>query len=187
MLTEKMIRDYQSRGFLILDSIQWAKAKKQLWTQTASLVKLQRLHWLYWGHKKARSLEDLARKFGISEQGLTKTVGAYNEAIQRGKPDPMNKMPDTRSAILKPPFYGIDISATPTMGPQPVLGLTLGGLRVDGETGLVLNSSGEKIRGLYAAGRTAVGVCSDGYISGLSLADGVFSGRRAGQHAVGSS
>ncbi|KAF4987113.1 hypothetical protein FDECE_15596 [Fusarium decemcellulare] len=82
MLTEKIIRDFQSRGFLILDSTQWAKAKQQLWTQTASLVRLQRLHWLYWGHKKARSLEDLAQKFGISEQGLTKTVGAYNEAIR---------------------------------------------------------------------------------------------------------
>ncbi|KAM5343739.1 hypothetical protein ACJ41O_012276 [Fusarium nematophilum] len=183
MLTDKMIRDFQSRGFLILDSAQWAKAKKQLSEQTSSLVRLQRAHWLYWGHKKARSVQDLARKFGISEQGLAKTVGTYNEAIERGEPDLMNKMPDTRSAILKPPFYGIDISATPTIGPQPVMGLTLGGLRVDGDTGLVLDSSGNKIGGLYAAGRTAVGVCSDGYISGLSLADGIFSGRRAAQHA----
>jgi 3-oxo-5alpha-steroid 4-dehydrogenase len=29
-----------------------------------------------------------------------------------------------------------------------------------------------------------VGICSNGYISGLSLADGVFSGRRAGAHAA---
>ena len=35
-----------------------------------------------------------------------------------------------------------------------------------------------------AAGRTAVGICSSSYVSGLSLADGVFSGRRAGGHAA---
>ncbi len=37
---------------------------------------------------------------------------------------------------------------------------------------------------LYAAGRTAVGICSNSYVSGLSLADCVFSGRRAGRHAA---
>jgi 3-oxo-5alpha-steroid 4-dehydrogenase len=37
---------------------------------------------------------------------------------------------------------------------------------------------------LYAAGRSAVGLCSRSYVSGLSLADCVFSGRRAGRHAA---
>jgi 3-oxo-5alpha-steroid 4-dehydrogenase len=32
---------------------------------------------------------------------------------------------------------------------------------------------------LYAVGRTAIGVASQSYVSGLSLADCVFSGRRA--------
>jgi len=40
------------------------------------------------------------------------------------------------------------------------------------------------IEGLYAAGRTAVGICSEQYVSGLSIADCVFSGRRAGRHAA---
>ncbi|KAI8711521.1 FAD-binding-2 domain-containing protein [Fusarium sp. LHS14.1] len=184
LLTEEMILNHESRGFLILDSVQWAKARKQVWEQTASLVRLQRLHWLYWGYKRANSIQDLARKFDISGEGLAKTVEEYNGAIDRSEKDPMNKMPDVRSPLLKPPFYGIDISAKSNMGVQMVLGLTLGGLRVDGETGLVLNDKGGKIGGLYAAGRTAVGVCSDGYISGLSLADGVFSGRRAATHAI---
>ena len=50
------------------------------------------------------------------------------------------------------------------------------------ETGQLLRENGEVIENVYAAGRNAVGVCSNGYISGLSLADGVFSGRRAGRH-----
>jgi 3-oxo-5alpha-steroid 4-dehydrogenase len=57
-------------------------------------------------------------------------------------------------------------------------------LLVDEQTGLVRRPSGDTIPGLYAAGRTAVGVCSNSYVSGLSLADCVFSGRRAGPHAA---
>ena len=34
------------------------------------------------------------------------------------------------------------------------------------------------------AGRSAVGICSRQYVSGLSIADCVFSGRRAARHAA---
>ena len=61
---------------------------------------------------------------------------------------------------------------------------TLGGLRVDEESGLVQREDGTLVPGLYAAGRSAVGICSNSYVSGLSLADCVFSGRRAGAHAA---
>jgi predicted oxidoreductase len=63
--------------------------------------------------------------------------------------------------------------------------MTLGGLVVDEDTGQVLRADGSVIEGLYAAGRNAVGVCSQSYVSGLSIADCVFSGRRAGRNAVG--
>ena len=48
----------------------------------------------------------------------------------------------------------------------------------------MLNADGECINGLFAAGRTAIGVASNAYVSGLSIADGVFSGRRAGKYAM---
>ena len=63
--------------------------------------------------------------------------------------------------------------------------MTLGGLKVDEESGLVLRDDGTTIAGLYAAGRTAIGICSNLYVSGLAVADCVFSGRRAGRHAAG--
>jgi 3-oxo-5alpha-steroid 4-dehydrogenase len=50
-----------------------------------------------------------------------------------------------------------------------------------------MTAAGEPVAGLYAAGRSAVGICSNSYISGLSLADCIFSGRRAGLHAAGKS
>ena len=48
----------------------------------------------------------------------------------------------------------------------------------------VRRADGAVVPGLYAAGRTAVGLCSHSYVSGLSLADCVFSGRRAGRSAA---
>ena len=53
-----------------------------------------------------------------------------------------------------------------------------------GVTGPVLRASGAPIAGLYAAGRTALGVCSNIYVSGLSVSDCVFSGRRAARSAA---
>jgi 3-oxo-5alpha-steroid 4-dehydrogenase len=48
----------------------------------------------------------------------------------------------------------------------------------------VKREDGSRIEGLYAAGRTAIGVCSQQYVSGLSIADCVYSGRRAGRVAA---
>ncbi|MGW4210748.1 FAD-binding protein [Lentzea sp. NPDC004789] len=78
----------------------------------------------------------------------------------------------------EPPYSLINVSVRAGFG-YPCPTLTLGGLVVDEETGQV-----QGVPGLYAAGRSAVGVCSESYVSGLALADCVFSGRRAGQHVV---
>ncbi len=80
-------------------------------------------------------------------------------------------------------------SSTAPSGPRlayPAPMLTLGGLVVAEETGQVRRADGTTVPGLYAAGRSAVGLCSRSYVSGLSLADCVFSGRRAGRHAAAS-
>jgi 3-oxo-5alpha-steroid 4-dehydrogenase len=59
---------------------------------------------------------------------------------------------------------------------------TLGGLHTTLD-GAVQNMNGEPSPGLFAAGRTASGLPSWGYISGTSLGDGTFFGRRAGAAA----
>jgi 3-oxo-5alpha-steroid 4-dehydrogenase len=60
---------------------------------------------------------------------------------------------------------------------------TTGGLAttLDGE---VLDLTGSTIPGLYAAGRASAGIHAWGYISGTSLGDGTFFGRRAGRAAA---
>lgn len=182
-LTDRMIRDHNGQAYLILDSTQRDKALKQLREQTRPEFCIPRLHSLKWDHVKASSLQDLATKLGLPAAPLHQTIVSYNNAIAEGEPDPMNKHPEFCSPVAKAPFYALDISPRRT-GLHVVHGLTLGGLRVDSKSGLVLRGDNTTIAGLYAAGRTAVGICSNGYVSGLSLADSVFAGIRAGEHAA---
>ena len=61
---------------------------------------------------------------------------------------------------------------------------TLGGLATDAD-GAVLDATESPVPGLYAAGRTTAGIAAGGYVSGISLGDGSFFGRRAGISAAG--
>lgn len=178
-----LVHEFDGKGFLILDADIWRRARGQFWDQTESILRLQTASMMTLNHRKAATLEQLARKLGISPTGLQETVDAYNDAIACGTDDPGHKASEFCAPIAKGPFYAIEISLRPSLT-FPVPGLTLGGLKVAGDSGLVLDESGQAIPGLYAAGRNAVGVCSSSYVSGLALADCVFSGRRAGIHAA---
>jgi len=137
---------------------------------------------LIFNYKKADTIEALAGKTGIDRQGLAETVAAYNGYAKGEGEDPLGKQRTDMAPIATPPFYAMDISITSKFLPLPVI--TFGGLRIDEQSGLVLDEAGQTIPGLYAAGRTAVGVASNTYVSGLSFADCVFSGRRVARHAA---
>ena len=129
------------------------------------------------GSKKAGSVKSLAEKCGIAPDGLEAAVADYNQLAENGARDPFGKASEDIAPIVKAPFHAINMSIDAKLGFLPVL--TLGGLQVQEESGAVLDQEGKPIRGLYAAGRNAVGICSNIYVSGLSVADCIFSGRRA--------
>jgi 3-oxo-5alpha-steroid 4-dehydrogenase len=181
--TEVMVHHFGGKGFLVVDSVIWKRARAQLWDQTPALQRPVPAWVFTLGHRKAATLTELAVKLGISPSGLEETVEAYNTGIITGAGDPAHKAADMCTPIQHGPFYGVDISIRRT-GPYLSPGLTLGALRVEEHSGLVRTEGGQPIAGLYAAGRNAVGICSNSYVSGLSLADCVFSGRRAGEHAA---
>jgi len=66
----------------------------------------------------------------------------------------------------------------------PTPSLSLGGLRVDLEQRVLSKDEFAPIHGLYAAGRTAAGIATGGYVSGMSIGDAIYSGRHAGRHAA---
>ncbi len=131
----------------------------------------------------APTLEELAQKIGVPVVQLLKTIATYNDDIGACRPDPLGKSEKYRRKIDQGPFHATDIGGALKLSPIPAL--TMGGLVVDEDTGEVLSIEGGAVKGLYAAGRTAVGICSHYYVSGLSLGDCVWSGLRAAETIKG--
>jgi len=170
------------RAWLLIDRATRAEARRQVRGSTLWFQRLQAWYLLSTGAVRAPTVAAVAARAGVDPDGLAATLAAYNAAA-RGGPDPAGKPAAARKPQDQPPYYLIDCSVRPRLFyPAPVL--TLGGLVVAPESGQVLRPDGSPIDGLYAAGRTAAGLCSRSYVSGLSLADCVFSGRRAGRHAA---
>jgi 3-oxo-5alpha-steroid 4-dehydrogenase len=178
-----MIQDHDGQGWILADHRLLKQARAQLPQQAIWFQRLQMEAMLRTDRVQADTLEEVAAKAGIDPRGLCRTVAAHNDAAAAGLPDPMGKPSEFVHPVGDGPFSLIAISVKRSLvNPCPMF--TLGGLVVDEDTGAVKMPSGQQIPGLYAAGRTAVGICANSYVSGLSLADCVFSGRRAAEHAV---
>lgn len=142
-----------------------------------------------WGVRPTHAAETLAEleaDLGMPPGSLEATVSTYNRCAEQGE-DPLFHKAARWLRPLRPPYAAVDVaagfhpgdrdSAAPATG---VAGFTLGGLHtsVDGE---VLSLTGAPVPGLFAAGRATAGMHGDGYISGTSLGDGSYFGRRAGR------
>ncbi|MDP7737767.1 FAD-binding protein [Mycobacterium paragordonae] len=179
----QMVRHHHGKGWLLADATLIKEARRQMIKQPLWFQRAQSAALMFLDSVKGASLPEVAQRAGIDPDGLVATVQAHNNAIDTGTADPAGKPADFTRRISKPPFTLLNISIRPNLlNPTPML--TLGGIRVDETTGAVLDSAGSPIPGLYSAGRTATGICSNSYVSGLSLADCVYAGRRAGKHAA---
>ena len=136
---------------------------------------------IFGGTRRAKSIGKLATKCGIDPGGLERTVTAYN-AGKADDGETVRKSAEQSKPLVDGPFTAINVSIGSPF--SLTLMFTLGGLVVDEESGLVKRADGSPIAGLYAAGRTAVGLCTRSYISGTSIGDCVFSGRRAARHMI---
>ncbi len=137
---------------------------------------------MWFNSKEAKSVEELAKLIKVPVETFRKTLEEYNDAAGGTTADRFGKDPDKMLAMGKGPYFAINAGIKSKRFPCPTL--TLGGLVVDERTGQVKSEEAGVIPGLYAAGRNAVGVCSRQYVSGLSIADCVYSGRRAGGAAA---
>lgn len=149
---------------------------------------------------KANTLKELAEKLGIDPEGLQATVTTFNKYASENPPrDPffhrgesyfdrmasgdisiVTKDPEDPAACLAPltkgPYYGIQI--------HPSNCGTCGGPRVNGKA-QVINTAGEVIPGLYAAGNvTGLGGPGITYMGpGSPLGGGAIFGYLAGSTA----
>lgn len=134
----------------------------------------------------AETIEELAADCGLPAEALADTLRRYNAGARDGQ-DPQFGKSSRWVRPLEPPFGAYPTGAG---GPDSFNGLplkpqgfTLGGLHTDLQS-RVLDRAGEAIPGLFAAGRCTHGLHGEGYISGTSLGDGSFFGRRAGRGAA---
>ena len=135
----------------------------------------------------AETLGELEVDLGLPSGSLETTVARYNADAENGTDVLFHKDPKWLRRLNGPwaavdPRLGFGSAGDRdgTVSGTGFSGFTLGGLRTtpDGE---VLDVSGEPIDGLYAAGRASSGMHGEGYVSGTSLGDGTFFGRRAGR------
>jgi tricarballylate dehydrogenase len=133
----------------------------------------------------ADSIEGLARALGVPREGLLGTVDRYNRACVPGEYRPL-ELDGVATTGLTPPKsnWALPIDQAPYHA-YPIISanvFTFGGLKVDTD-GCVLNSDGNPIPGLYAAGEI-IGVYYRNYTGATSVLKGLVLGRLAGRHAA---
>lgn len=178
---EAMVERNKGKAWLILDS----RLVKQAWREIApgKVLPFQQLlaalnHIVV--KKKFKTVEAMCNHYGFDLATIETELTQYARVARGEIHDMFHKTKDD-AVVFQAPYHVIDISLAQHLLPCTVL--TMGGLDVDERSGQVVDANKNAILGLYAAGRTAVGIPSNLYMSGLSLADCVFSGRRAAKHA----
>ncbi|MER1967701.1 FAD-binding protein [Castellaniella sp. GW247-6E4] len=171
-------------AWLILDAEQFRAAWRLVmpWRPMILRYRVRALMPLLFAWRRSGTLEGLAGKCGIQAEGLRRTFDRYDGCLRNQQEDWLGKLPPNIASLGPGPYYAIDCS--PDSKGFPPTSLTLGGLLVDERSGQVRGADQSVIGGLYAAGRAAVGLPSNFNVSGLSIADCVFSGRRAGRAAA---
>ncbi|MBN3857178.1 FAD-binding protein [Paraburkholderia sp. Ac-20340] len=182
-LGHAMCETRDGRAWLILDSALVREALREcvrgrLWAFQSVPALLLMLA----NRRRADTPAELASLIGADPLTLERTLANYRAAFAQGCDGEFGKSAAMLSAFASAPYYALDISADSRVFPCPAI--TLGGLRVDETTHAVLRANGNAIAGLYAAGRAARGLASNHYVSGLSLADCIWSGRQAGRAAA---
>lgn len=123
---------------------------------------------------KADTLEEAAEFFDIDKDNFVKTVETYNKYVAEGEDKDFNKRLLT-NPIEQGPFY--------LMKAMPAVHHTMGGIRIN-KNAEVINTAGEVIEGLFAAGEVTGGIHGTNRLGSNAIADIVVFGRIAGRNAA---
>lgn len=123
---------------------------------------------------KADTIEEAANAAGLSAAALAKTVETFNGYVDAGKDDDFGRT-EFKGKVEDGPVYIVKL--------QSAFHLTFGGLTVDSET-RVLDTEGNAIPGLYAAGDAIGNFEGDIHQSGFCITIVLWTGRTAGQVAA---
>ncbi|MNQ59602.1 3-oxo-5-alpha-steroid 4-dehydrogenase [compost metagenome] len=182
-LGHAMVEEQDGRAILVLNRELMREALRQVGPgKVWNFQRLPVLLNLLFNAKRSSSLAGLAKRCNLPPELLRQSVERYSRAARGEVADEFGKSAAMLANLDQGPWYALDLSFDSKLFPCPVI--TLGGLKVCEDSGRVLDHAGQPIQGLYSAGRNAVGVASNLYVSGLSLADCIYSGRRAAAHVA---
>jgi predicted oxidoreductase len=140
--------------------------------------------------KSADSIEELARKAGLSADVLRRTVDRYNAMVDQGKDEDFGRFdsdrspseeidirPHTPQRIEQPPFYAVQS--------YPVTRKSMGGVSIDLSC-RVLDRNNQPIPGLYAVGELTglAQINGKAALEGTFLGPSIVTGRVAAQSAL---
>lgn len=128
------------------------------------------------GHVKvANTIEGLAKKLKLPPKQLEMTVEQYNKFAKSGVDTDFGKPADHLFPLNKPPYYGATVGGW--------LLCTMDGLKINGDM-QVVDSKGEVIEGLYAAGNVAGGFFANNFYPELIIGVAVGKTVTFARHAV---
>ena len=122
----------------------------------------------------ADTLEEAAQLAGVDPQALVETVEAFNTYVEN-ESDPDFGRYGFMGKVEEGPFMIVPMS--------PALHHTMGGVQINTDT-QVIDTNGEIIPGLYAAGEVCGGIHAGNRLGGNAIADIIVYGRTAGANAA---
>ena len=126
--------------------------------------------------KKFDTLGELADAYGIPKEALIKQVEEFNAYVREGKDKQFDRPLALAIEIKKAPFYAARV--------WPKVHYCMGGVGIT-KNAEVLNVRTQKpIPGLYAAGEVTGGTHGASRLGGCAIADGLVTGRVAGDAVV---
>ncbi|MDP6228062.1 MAG: FAD-binding protein, partial [Dehalococcoidia bacterium] len=136
---------------------------------------------------EADTIEELAAKLDIDQEGLVKTVKEFNAAVQTEVLFAPSVKDGRGTTGITPPKtnWAQPLDSPPYLGYAVTTGIsfTFGGVKIN-TRGQVVTNSQEPIPGLYAAGEMVGGLFYYNYPGGSGLSAGMVFGRLSGTSAA---
>ena len=125
-----------------------------------------------------KTYEELAKNMGLSaeaQQNFVNTMNTWNQSVANGLDEEFGRNNGMDDDLSTAPYYAIKIA--------PGIHHTMGGIKIN-TSAEVIDTDGNVIPGLFAAGETTGGIHGGNRVGGNAVCDFIVFGRIAGQSAT---
>lgn len=144
-------------------------------TNAEGAKKAQTLDWGLKYHviKKAETLEELAKLYGIPATALKEQVEEWNRSVDSGEDQAFGRPMQKAMKLERGPWYAVRM--------WPKVHYCMGGVKVNTQSQVLHLVTTKPIPGLYAAGEATGGIHGASRLGACAVAEGVVTGRNAGR------